>query len=212
MKVLVGCEESQEITKAFRARGHEAYSCDLKPCSGGHPEWHIQDDVFNHLDYHWSDILIIHVPCDHLAVSGARWFEGKRKDGRQRAAIEFFIRVMDCTVHSVAIENPVGIMSGNKEYIKKYYPDLYERVKTLPKPQYIQPYEYGHPETKKTCLWLKNLPKLIPTNNVYEEMMQLPKNKRNRIHYMPPSPERSALRAKTYSGWAQAMASQWGDL
>ncbi len=210
MKVLVGCEESQEITKAFRARGHEAYSCDIKPCSGGHPQWHIQVDVRTLLDYHRWDILIIHPPCTDICVFGARWFPEKRKSGQQRAAIEFFLQMANCNIHSIAIENPIGIMSGERQYLKKYYPDLYEKAKSLPEPQYIQPYEYGHPETKKTCLWLKNLPELIPTNNVYDEMMKLPKNKRNRIHYMSPSEERSTLRAKTYSGWAEAMADRWG--
>jgi hypothetical protein len=222
MKVLVGCEESQEITKAFRAKGHEAYSCDLKSCSGGHPEWHIQGDIRSILlrdsvqsilhDNTGSDfdIFIVHPLCTDICVSGARWFSEKRKSGQQRAAIEFFLQMANCNIHSIAIENPIGIMSGGRQYLKKYYPDLYEKAKSLPQPQYIQPYEYGHPETKKTCLWLKNLPKLIPTNNVYDEMMKLPKNKRNRIHYMPPSEERSTLRAKTYSGWAEAMADQWG--
>lgn len=215
MRVLVGCEESQEITKAFRARGHEAYSCDLKPCSGEHPEWHFQEDVLAHgmalLEGYW-DLFIVHPNCDHLAVSGARWFPEKRKDGRQEAAIEFFLKMWESPIQRIAIENPVGIMSGDREYLKEHYPDLYERAKMLPEPQIIQPYEYGHPETKKTCLWLKNLPRLIPTNNVFAEMMRLPKKDRNRIHYMSPSPERSALRAKTYTGWANAMADQWGCL
>ena len=208
MRVLVGCEESQEITKAFRARGHKAYSCDLKPCSGGHPEWHIQGDIIDVL-YHplrrnnlqsvgclfihgqW-DIFIVHPPCTDLTVSGARWF----KEKNQKPAIDFFMAMVNAPIPRIAIENPIGIMST-----------LYRKPD-----QYIQPYEYGHPETKKTCLWLKNLPKLVPTNNVYDEMMRLPKKERNRIHYMSPSPERSALRAKTYTGWARAMAEQWGNL
>lgn len=195
MRVLVACEESQEICKAFRAKGHEAYSCDLKPCSGGHPEWHIQDDVLKHLNDDWV-AMIGHPMCTDLAVSGARHFAEKRADGRQQRAIEFFMKLVNAPIPRICIENPVGIMST-----------LYRKPD-----QCIQPYEYGHPETKKTCLWLKNLPKLIPTNNVYAEMMALPKNKRNRVHYMSPGPERSALRAKTYRGWAEAMADQWRNL
>jgi len=224
MKVLVGCEESREITKAFRARGHEAYSCDLKPCSGGHPEWHIQGDIrsvilrdsvqsilHSNSGSVW-DIFIVHPMCTDICVSGARWFAEKRANGTQRASIGFFLEMANCNVHSIAIENPVGIMSGGRKYIEKHFPDLYDKSKSLMgyKCQYIEPYEYGHPETKKTCLWLKNLPELKPTNNVYSEMMDLPKSERNRIHYMPPSEERSTLRAKTYSGWARAMAEQWG--
>lgn len=204
MKVLVACEESQEVCKAFRALGHEAYSCDILPCSGGHPEWHIQHGVFDYriddvglikptIGLNW-DLLIAHPPCTDLAVSGARWFKEKRADGRQQKAIDFFMQIANAPIPRICIENPVGIMST-----------LYREPD-----QYIQPYEYGHPETKKTCLWLKNLPKLIPTNNVYDEMMALPKSQRNRVHYMSPGPERAALRAKTYPGWASAMATQWG--
>lgn len=225
MRVLVGCEESQEITKAFRALGHEAYSCDLKPCSGGRPEWHIRDDlrhVLSHahdrtqsgqIVYHITwDILVVHPDCTDLAVSGARHFAKKRADGTQRRAIEFFLMCWNAPVERIAIENPIGIMSGNMPYLKKYYPDLYEKAKDLPSPQYINPWEYGHPETKKTCLWLKNLPYLTPTRNVYEEMMKLPKSQRNRVHYMSPGPKRAEMRSKTYAGWAKAMATRWGAL
>ena len=194
MRVLVGCEESQEICKAFRARGHDAFSCDLKPCSGGHPEWHIIGDVRTYLYGNKWDLFIVHPPCDHIAVSGARYFKEKVADGRQGKAIAFFMEMTDAPVVKVCIENPVGIMST-----------LYRKPD-----QYIEPYQFGHPETKKTCLWLKGLPKLVETNNVYEDMMKLPVNIRNRIHYMPPSKTRAADRARTYTGWATAMAEQWG--
>ena len=192
MKVLVACEESQVVAKAFRVKGFEAYSCDILPCSGGHHEFHIQDDVRNHLQG-W-DLIIAHPPCDHLAVSGAKWFKEKQADGRQQAAIEFFKIFTELGCECVAIENPVGIMS--RHYRK---PD-----------QIINPWMFGHMEQKKTCLWLKDLPKLKPTKDVYDEMMKLPKNKRERLHYLPPSPDRARIRSKTYSGIADAMAEQWG--
>lgn len=146
MKILVACEESQAVTREFRRLGHEAYSCDIAPCSGGHPEWHLQQDVLPLLKEKW-DMIIAFPPCTDLAVSGARHFEQKRKDGRQQASIEFFMLFANHPCERIAIENPVGIMST-----------------TWKKPnQIIQPYEYGHPYTKKTCLWLKGLPLLQPT-------------------------------------------------
>ena len=193
MRVLVACEESQAVTKEFRKLGHEAYSCDTLPCSGGHPEWHLQQDVIPLLSEQW-DMIIAFPPCTHLAVSGARWFEQKRKDGRQQQGIDFFMEFANAPCDRIAIENPVGIMST---VWRK--PD-----------QIIQPYQFGHKERKATCLWLKNLPSLQPTNNVYEEMMKLPKNKRDRLHYLPPSPDRAKLRSKTFEGIARAMAHTWG--
>jgi len=193
MKILVACEESQEVTKAFRANGHEAYSCDIEPCSGGHPEWHLQQDVLPLLEREW-DMIIAFPPCTHLAVSGAAWFEQKRKDGRQQEGIDFFMKFANANCPKVAIENPIGIMSTGWRK-----PD-----------QIIQPYQFGHLERKATCLWLKGLPILTETNNVYEEMMKLPKNKRERIHYLPPNKDRAKNRSKTFSGIAQAMADQWG--
>ena len=181
MRVLVACEESQVVCKAFRERGHEAYSCDIQPCSGGHPEWHIQDDVLKHT-YGW-DLMIAHPPCTHLAVSGARWFKDKRKE--QKEAIKFFLDMVGAPIYRICIENPVSIMST-----------VYQKPN-----QYIQPWQFGHGETKKTCLWLKNLPKLKPTNIVA--------GREGRIWKMPPSPERSKLRSKTYQGIAEAMAAQW---
>ena len=193
MKILVACEESQAVTIEFRKLGHEAYSCDIEECSGGHPEWHLQQDVIPLLEQEW-DMIIAFPPCTDLAVSGARHFEQKRKDGRQQASVEFFMKFANVKCEKIAIENPVGIMST--QWRK---PD-----------QIIQPYEFGHMEQKKTCFWLKGLPKLVSTENVKEEMMLLPKKERERMHYMSPGPERSKFRSKTFPGVAKAMAEQWG--
>jgi site-specific DNA-cytosine methylase len=196
VKILVACEESQAVTIELRRLGHEAFSCDILECSGGHPEWHLQEDVTPLLKQRW-DMIIAFPPCTHLAVSGAAWFEQKRKDGRQQEAIDFFMMFANADCERIAIENPVGIMS---------------RIYKKPS-QIVQPYEYGHMEQKRTCLWLKGLPLLRPTNNVYDKMMGLPKNKRERLHYLPPSPERAKLRSKTFPGIAKAMAEQWaGDI
>lgn len=195
MKVLVACEESQAVCKAFRELGHEAYSCDIQPCSGGHPEWHIQADARELLKLRW-DLIIAHPPCTDLAVSGAMWFKQKREDGRQQAAIDFFMKFVNADCPKIAVENPVCIMST--VYRK---PD-----------QIINPWQFGHPEQKKTCLWLKGLPLLHETNNVYDEMMRLPKKQRERNHYLPPSADRAKLRSKTYTGIAKAMASQWSGI
>ena len=184
MKILIACEESQVVTQEFRKLGHEAYSCDLLPTSGEHPEWHIQEDVRGIIDNPW-DMIIAFPPCTHLAASGARWFKEKRKDGRQQAAIHFFMMFAWRTDIPIAIENPIGIMST---YYRK--PD-----------QIIQPWQFGHGETKATCLWLNKLPKLKPTNIVEGRV--------NRIHKMPESKNRAKLRSKTYHGIAKAMAEQW---
>lgn len=201
MKVLVACEESQEVCKAFRERGHEAYSADLQDCSGGRPEWHIMGDCLPlldgdcnfftrggcwvHIDGNW-DLIIAHPPCTHLAVSGARWFPEKQRDFRQQKAVVLFMQMMLANAPRVAVENPVGIMSNC--YRK---PD-----------QIIQPWMFGHGETKATCLWLKGLPKLRPTNIV--------QGREQRIWKMPPSPDRAKMRSRTFSGIARAMAEQWG--
>ena len=195
MRVLVACEESQEVCKAFRALGHEAYSCDIEPCSGGYPEWHLQCDALEIIKMRW-DLIIAHPPCTDLAVSGAKWFAEKRADGRQQAAIEFFMRFINADCEHIAVENPVSIMST--QYRK---PD-----------QIIQPWMFGHPEKKSTCLWLKGLPLLIPTNDVSEYMKTLPKNQQNRLYHLPPSPDRAKLRSKTFPGLAKAMASQWSGI
>ena len=210
MKILVACEESQEVCKAFREKGHEAYSCDIIEPSGGHPEWHILGDALpllygnctfrtmagaEHYAVKW-DMIIAFPPCTHLAVSGAAWFKQKQEDGRQQAAIDFFMRFINADCEHIAVENPVCIMSTH--YRK---PD-----------QIIQPWMFGHPEKKATCLWLKGLPLLTPTNDVSDYMKTLPKNQQERLHYLPPSPDRAKLRSKTFPGIAKAMASQWSDI
>ncbi len=198
-RVLVACEESQTVTKVFRARGFEAYSCDLQSASGGHPEWHFQEDVFKILDQHW-DLVIAHPPCTHLSSSGARWFEQKRADGRQQAAIDFFMAFTKIKAKYVAIENPIGIMSSEH---KK--PD-----------QIIHPWQFGDEISKATCLWLKNLPQLTPTNIVGKgEFVVFASGKKQPKWYADAfklSPEeRSRVRSKTFDGIAKAMAEQWGD-
>jgi len=198
MSVLIACEESQVVTKEMRALGIEAYSCDIKPCSGGHPEWHIQGDVTPLLKQDW-DMIIAFPPCTHLACSGARWFEEKRKDGRQQQAIEFFMLFVNAKSERIAIENPVGIMST---VWRK--PD-----------QYIQPYQFGDPYMKTTCLWLKNLPPLVPTNVVDKgKQIKLPGGKVVSKWlvdtYNLSKKVRGEVRSKTFSGVGKAMASQWG--
>ena len=207
MKVLVACEESQRVCMAFRKRGHEAYSCDIMDCSGGHPEWHIKDDVLKHLDEGW-DLIIAHPPCTYLTVTGNRWFNVekygdkaiKRIKERDKAA-KFFMEFVNATCEKIAIENPVGYMST--AYRK---PD-----------QIIQPYEYGHPMTKKTCLWLKNLPILKPTNIVKPEYVICADGKRySNVHVetfsIKDPEERARVRSKTFEGIAEAMAEQWGTV
>lgn len=203
MRVLVACEESQEVCKAFRELGHEAYSCDVQECSGGHPEWHIMGDcllyingfcdfvtvggVLQSIDSKW-DLVIAHPPCTDLAVSGARWFPEKQRDFRQQKACVFFMQMMLNSADRVAVENPIGIMSTC--YRK---PD-----------QIIQPWQFGHPETKATCLWLKGLP-LLKSTNIVEGRQQ-------KCWRMAPGPNRAKERSKTYHGIAKAMAEQWGGL
>ena len=168
MRVLVACEESQEVTKRLRKMGHEAYSCDLLPTSGKNPEWHIQADALEIVKMDW-DMVLAFPPCTHIAVSGARWFEEKKRNGKQYLGIGFFLAFTALDhVPRVAIENPMSIMST--VYRK---PD-----------QVIQPWMFGHPETKATCLWLKGLPKLVPTNDVYEEMQTLPERERESTPYV----------------------------
>lgn len=190
MRVLVGCEYSGAVRSAFRALGHDAYSCDLLPADDG-SSFHIQGDVLDVLGDGW-DLAVFHPPCTHLAVSGAAWFAGKRQ--QQSDALDFVRALMNAPIPRIAIENPVSVISSR---IRK--PD-----------QIIHPWQFGHMEQKTTCLWLKNLPLLRPTANVYAAMMQLPKNQRERLHYLPPSPDRWKLRSATYSGIAAAFASQWG--
>ena len=199
MRILVACEESQRVCKEFRKRGHEAYSCDLLPCSGGRPEWHIQADVLEILKMQW-DMVLAFPPCTHLAVSGARHFEQKRKDGRQQMGIGFFLAFTALEhIPKVAIENPVGIMSS--EYRK---PD-----------QIIQPYQFGDPHKKTTCLWLKGLKPLEPTKIVEPTLVKyICKNGKEVTfdEYMVRGFEgdRASHRSKTFLGVAKAMAEQWG--
>jgi hypothetical protein len=181
MKVLVACEYSGTVRDAFLRAGHDAMSCDILPTDSNGP--HYQGDVRDILGDGW-DLMIAHPPCTHLAVSGARWFKDKVTE--QAEALDFVRMLMAAPIERIAIENPVSIISSK---IRK--PD-----------QIIQPWQFGHGETKATCLWLKNLPKLTPTNVV--------EGRDNRIHRMPPSPDRWKLRSKTYAGIAQAMAEQWG--
>jgi site-specific DNA-cytosine methylase len=189
MRVLVACEFSGVVRRAFRARGHEALSCDLLPAEDGSP-YHIQGDVLAALQRSaaWGedpwDLMIAHPPCTHLAVSGARWFKDKRQE--QEYALRFVQELMDAPIPRICIENPVSIISSR---IRK--PD-----------QIIQPWQFGHGETKATCLWLKNLPKLVPTNVV--------DGREARVHRMPPGPNRWKERSRTYQGIADAMAEQWG--
>lgn len=196
MKILVACEESQEVTKAFRALGVDAFSCDIAPCSGGHPEWHIQGDVSGIIRDNW-DMVIAFPPCTHLAGSGARWFKQKREDGRQQAGIDFFLMFTDIPCPLVAIENPVGIMSG-----------IYRKPD-----QIIEPWMFGHNASKKTCLWLKGLPKLQPTDIVRVTSRTLGSGKRFSDWQYDVSclhgDKRRIARSKTFSGIAKAMASQW---
>jgi len=197
-KILVGCEESQAVCIAFRELGFEAYSCDLLPCSGGHPEWHIQGNVVNQLYKQW-DLIIAFPPCDRLANSGVRWLAERQLWDEMYFGCEFFniFQSLGESGVKVAIENPIQHKYA-REYISKY-------------DQIIQPYQFGHMEKKATCLWLYGLPKLTETNNVYCAMMKLPYKDRAKIHYCSPGPNRSILRAKTFPGIANAMAEQWGN-
>ena len=220
MRILVACEESQAVTKEFRRLGHEVYSCDIEECSGGHPEWHLQQDVLPLLKEKW-DMIIAFPPCTHLAVSGAVHFEKKRNDGRQKEGIEFFCKFLEADCERVAIENPVGIISGN--YIQKHFPEIAEKYGLPIKPsQSIQPYEFGDSARKKTCLWLKGLPNLEPTkivdmgeigpdgHSVGAGMYKLKDENGKAIPYH--DPRTAKIRSKTFPGIAKAMAEQWGSL
>ena len=211
IKIIFGCEESQACTIEFRERGFEAYSCDLLPCSGGHPEWHIQDDIFNvlssivfytqdskrHYVNNWN-AAVFFPPCTYLTVSANKWYKdqpkrasgvlvGKeRREAREEAA-NFFMKLNQCDIDYIGIENPIGIMSSR-----------------FRKPnQVLQPWMFGHGETKATCLWLKGFPNLKPTDIV--------EGREQRLHELPPSKDRATLRSKTYPGIAEAMANQWGN-
>ena len=181
MRVLVACEFSGRVRDAFIRRGHDAMSCDLLPTDRPGP--HYEGDVRDILDDGW-DLMIAHPPCTHLAVSGARWFKNKQQE--QAEALNFVRLLLDAPIKKIALENPISVISSK---IRK--PD-----------QIIQPWQFGHGETKATCLWLKGLPKLAPTNIV--------DGRKPTVHRLPPSPDRWKLRSLTYQGIADAMAEQWG--
>jgi site-specific DNA-cytosine methylase len=184
MRVLVACEYSGRVREAFRARGHDAWSCDLLPAEDA-SQFHIRGDVLAFLGVSGSwDLMIAHPPCTHLAVSGSRWFKDKVQE--QAEALSFVRALMAAPIPRICIENPISVISSK---IRK--PD-----------QIIQPWQFGHGETKATCLWLKNLPKLTPTNIV--------EGREARVHRMPPGPDRWKERSRTYQGIANAMSAQWG--
>jgi len=200
VKILIACEESQAVCKEFRKLGHEAYSCDILPCSGGHPEWHIQDDVLKHLDEGW-DLMIAHPPCTYLSRAGARWLYPKTILNQERykkglEAKEFFFKLLNANIPMIAIENPTPF-----------------KIFELPEfTQSIQPFEYGHEFSKKTLLWLKNLPKLKPTNIIEKYKPLLPSNtggKKRGQKYSNGFVKNQKEASKTFPGVAKAMAEQW---
>ena len=194
MKLLVACEYSGIVREAFASKGHNAWSCDLLPTDQPSDK-HIQGDVLEIINNDWN-LIIAHPPCTHLSVSGAaRWAE-KVADGRQQAAIKFVEDIWNANCPFIAIENPVGALSSRSKLGKAT--------------QYIQPYEFGHAEQKKTGLWLKGLPKLIPTDVI--DVSNLPDNQRQRLHYLPPSKDRWKIRSTTFQGIADAMADQWSNI
>jgi len=213
VRVLIACEESQVVTIEFRKLGFEAFSCDIEPCCGGHPEWHIQDDVLNHLDKRW-ELMIAHPPCTYLTVTGNKWFyhpddkhlpvDKRRPHPRfpkrrqqQKDAIDFFLALYNAPIPRIAVENPVGVIST---VFRK--PD-----------QYTHPYHFGDHHSKKTGWWLKNLPKLIPTKIVEPEFYIYKDGRKDPIWHVEtmklPSKERARVRSKTFLGLAKAMAKQW---
>lgn len=204
MKILIACEESQVVCSAFRQNGFEAYSCDLLPCSGGHPEWHIVSDVLSLLQDDWA-MIIAHPPCTYLSVTGNKWMKPEyehrfpdRSQQRQQA-IEFFLKIANANCPYIAIENPVGIISS---VWRK--PD-----------QYVHPYFFGDPHSKKTGLWLKGLPKLTPTDMVEPLFYTYKDGRKDPMwHFQSlklPSAERQRVRSVTFRGLAAAMADQWGS-
>lgn len=221
--ILVGCEESQAVCIAFRALGFQAFSCDILPCSGNHPEWHIQGDIFEAIKTRAWDFIISFPPCTHLAVSGAKHFDKKRADGRQEEGIRFFFEVWK---HSDCSENPIGILNGG-EYIKKWFPTLHAEMTDAGFPfkpaQIIQPWQFGDTAQKSTCLWLKNLPLLMHTQIVEKGDFYIsPQGKKlpawygdavgkdgKKLSYN--GDEIKKVRSKTFPGIAKAMADQWGN-
>lgn len=218
-KILIACEESQATTKAFRELGHEAFSCDLLPCSGGHPEWHFQCDIFDVINQGW-DLMVAHPPCTFLTGSGVQWlsnpedkalpfeerrphpkYPNRRKD--MLDSVEFVKALYNAPIEHIAIENPIGLLSSRWRK-----PD-----------QIVQPYMFGDEATKTTCLWLKNLPLLLPTNivdkgerTVFASGKSHPKWYADALKNAKTKEERQTLRSKTFPGMAQAFAKQWGDI
>jgi hypothetical protein len=206
MKVLVACEYSGRVREAFRARGHDAWSCDLLPADDNSP-YHIEGDALQHLDAGW-DLLIAHPPCTYLTNAGVcHLWDGKDEYGNREPntgrwnelekGATFFRAFLDAPIDKIAVENPI---------MHKYGKELIGRRQD----QCVQPWMFGHMEQKATCLWLKNLPPLIATNNVKAAMMELPKRERQRLHYLSPGPDRWKERSATFQGIADAMAEQWG--
>tara|TARA_B100000424_G_scaffold13037_1_gene9635 strand:+ start:74 stop:667 length:594 start_codon:yes stop_codon:yes gene_type:complete len=196
MKILIGCEESGRVREAFRGVGHDAWSCDLLPCTENPSKYHIQDDLIKTIKSQKWDMIVAFCPCTHLAISGSKYFAEKIADGRQAAAIKFVEDVWDADCPYIAIENPVGVLSTKSKLGKAS--------------QYVQPYWFGDRHRKKTGLWLKGLPKLTPTNML--DISKISDKELNKLYLLAPSPTRALMRSKTPHGLAQAMASQWGGL
>ena len=234
MNILIACEESQRVCTEFRKKGHDAFSCDIIECSGGHPEWHIQQDVIPLLNGDCSfktldgeiheihgewDMIIAFPPCTHLAVSGAPHFKKKRENGKQEDGIMFFCSFLNIKCKKVVIENPIGIISGN--YIEEHFPEIAREYGLPLKPtQIVHPWQFGDEYEKSTCLWIKGLPELQPTNIVskgefFEWIGKDGRKKRqakwfyDALRNAKTSEERSKIRSKTFPGIAKAMAEQW---
>jgi len=233
LKVLVGCEESQRVCIEFRKMGHEAYSCDEQECSGGHPEWHLQMDVFEAAKLKKWDLFIGFPPCTHLANAGGSHFETKRKDGRQKQAIIFFMKLLALPIERIALENPVGILSSDW-YIQTHFPELMPELAKVGMPrkpdQVIQPFYFGDNVRKYTCLWTKNLKPLVwvkqddlfTTANFVEPaepthtMIRQGKYRTGTVRKiywqeMLPKKDRAKIKSKTFPGIARAMAEAWGN-
>ena len=202
MKVLIACEYSATVRDAFAARGHDAWSCDLLPSDKGGQ--HIQGDVLEVLDRGW-DLLIAHPPCTYLTNSGVTWLWENKKENMKNEqrwkdldeGAAFFKRLLECDIPKICVENPIPHKYAVMRIGRKY-------------DQLVQPYHFGHKESKATCFWLKGLDPLVHTTNLKKETMALPYKERNRLHYLPPSPDRWKIRSTTYQGIADAMAQQWG--
>lgn len=217
MRILVACEESQSVTKEFRKLGVESFSCDLLPCSGGHPEWHFQEDVFEVIKREPKfDLIISFPPCTDLALSGARWFSEKRLNGNQEKSISFFFEMWKV---SNCCENPMGIINGGK-YIKEWFPELHQEMLDSGFPfkpsQVIQPYYFGDTSRKTTCLWLRDLPLIQHSEDNYvEPELYVCKNgktfSKDYMVALSANEKRGHLRSKTYPGIAKAIATQWSN-